>query len=164
VGQVVVDVEQAGVYGTDAEFFTGRMTYLHTGEASYPVRIGHEWCGVVAQAGDGVDPSWVGQRVTGDTMLGCGHCRRCRGGRQHVCAERFEIGIRNGWPGALAERHPPEAPGMIRPAATGAASRTAEVSCGCRRRPGAAPGAAGGVPRPWYRPRCRRLPPPAAPR
>lgn len=113
-GQVVVDVEQAGVCGTDAEFFTGRMAYLHTGEAGYPVRIGHEWCGVVAQAGEGVDPSWVGQRVTGDTMLGCGHCRRCRGGRQHVCAERFEIGIRNGWPGALAERLPVPASALYR--------------------------------------------------
>ena len=25
-------------------------------------------------------------------------------GRQHLCADRFEVGIRNGWPGALAER------------------------------------------------------------
>jgi threonine dehydrogenase-like Zn-dependent dehydrogenase len=42
-------------------------------------------------------------RVTGDTMLGCGTCARCLGGRQHLCASRFEIGIRGGWPGALAE-------------------------------------------------------------
>lgn len=101
-GQVVVDVERAGVCGTDMEFFTGHMAYLRTGEAQYPVRIGHEWCGVVSQAGDAGAQSWVGQRVTGDTMLGCGHCGRCTGGRQHLCAERFEIGIRGGWPGALA--------------------------------------------------------------
>jgi threonine dehydrogenase-like Zn-dependent dehydrogenase len=37
-------------------------------------------------------------------MLGCGRCRRCLGGRQHLCAERFEIGVRGGWPGALAEQ------------------------------------------------------------
>jgi threonine dehydrogenase-like Zn-dependent dehydrogenase len=41
--------------------------------------------------------------VTGDTMLGCGHCARCTSGRQHLCADRYEIGIRGGWPGALAE-------------------------------------------------------------
>ena len=105
-GQVIVDVERAGVCGTDMEFFTGHMAYLRTGEARYPVRIGHEWCGVVAQAGDGVSRSWIGRRVTGDTMLGCGHCRRCTGGRQHLCAERFEIGVRNGWPGALAGQLP----------------------------------------------------------
>jgi threonine dehydrogenase-like Zn-dependent dehydrogenase len=103
-GQVVVDVERAGVCGTDVEFFTGHMVYLRTGEARYPVRIGHEWCGVVTQAGDEASASWLGQRVTGDTMLGCGHCDRCRRGRQHLCADRFEIGIRGGWPGALAEQ------------------------------------------------------------
>ncbi|HEV2779973.1 MAG TPA: alcohol dehydrogenase catalytic domain-containing protein [Actinophytocola sp.] len=105
-GQVIVDVERAGVCGTDAEFFSGDMAYLHTGEAAYPIRIGHEWSGVVAAAGPGVDPKWTGRRVTGDTMLGCGRCRRCTSGRQHLCADRYEIGIRNGWPGALAERLP----------------------------------------------------------
>jgi threonine dehydrogenase-like Zn-dependent dehydrogenase len=103
-GQVVVDVERAGVCGTDVEFFTGHMVYLRTGEARYPVRIGHEWCGVVTRAGDEASAAWLGQRVTGDTMLGCGHCDRCRSGRQHLCADRFEIGIRGGWPGALAEQ------------------------------------------------------------
>jgi threonine dehydrogenase-like Zn-dependent dehydrogenase len=103
-GQVVVDVERAGVCGTDLEFFTGHMVYLRTGEAQYPVRIGHEWCGVVARAGDEAGAAWLGQRVTGDTMLGCGECQRCRSGRQHLCADRFEIGIRRGWPGALAEQ------------------------------------------------------------
>ena len=103
-GQVVVDVERAGVCGTDAEFFSGAMTYLHTGQAEYPMRIGHEWCGVVSAVGEGVDESWIGRRVTGDTMLGCGRCRRCRAGSQHVCEDRFEIGIRHGWPGALAEQ------------------------------------------------------------
>ena len=103
-GEVVVDVSRVGVCGTDVEFFTGEMAYLHDGQAEYPLRLGHEWCGTVGQVGEGVDPWWRGRRVTGDTMLGCGHCHRCLTGRQHVCAERHEIGIRYGWPGALAER------------------------------------------------------------
>jgi 2-desacetyl-2-hydroxyethyl bacteriochlorophyllide A dehydrogenase len=103
-GEVVVDVARVGVCGTDVEFFTGEMTYLHDGHARYPMRLGHEWCGVVSAVGGGVDGSWLGRRVAGDTMLGCGHCERCRSGRQHLCADRFEVGIRNGKPGALAER------------------------------------------------------------
>jgi len=103
-GQAVIDVELAGVCGTDVEFFTGEMAYLHQGHAKYPVRPGHEWCGTVAAVGEGVDPAWVGRRVTGDTMLGCGRCRRCRAGLHYVCADRAEIGIRGGWPGALAEQ------------------------------------------------------------
>ena len=103
-GLVVVDVARVGLCGTDVELFTGEMAYLHTGQAAYPIRIGHEWCGTVRSVGPGVDEAWVGRRVTGDTMLGCGRCDRCRGGRQYLCADRFEVGIRNGWSGALAER------------------------------------------------------------
>jgi threonine dehydrogenase-like Zn-dependent dehydrogenase len=100
----VVDVELAGVCGTDVEFFTGEMAYLHQGHAQYPIRPGHEWCGTVSAVGDGVEEAWLGRRVTGDTMLGCGRCRRCRGGLHYVCEDRSEIGIRGGWPGALAEQ------------------------------------------------------------
>lgn len=104
LGQVVVEVTRAGVCGTDVEFFNGDMAYFKTGEAYYPMRLGHEWCGIVISTGVGVDRKWIGKRVTGDTMLGCQNCKRCLSGAQHVCADRFEIGIRNGWPGALAEK------------------------------------------------------------
>ena len=103
-GHVVVDVARVGVCGTDVEFFTGEMPYLHEGHARYPIRLGHEWCGTVSAVGGGVDPAWLGRRVTGDTMIGCGHCQRCLTGRQHVCEDRREIGIRGGFPGALAEQ------------------------------------------------------------
>jgi threonine dehydrogenase-like Zn-dependent dehydrogenase len=103
-GQVVVDVERVGVCGTDVEFFTGEMAYLHQRHASYPLRLGHEWCGIVSSVGEGVDTGWIGKRVTGDTMIGCGRCPRCAGHKHHVCEDRFEIGIRGGWPGALADQ------------------------------------------------------------
>jgi threonine dehydrogenase-like Zn-dependent dehydrogenase len=103
-GEAVVDVARAGVCGTDHEFFTGEMAYLLSGDATYPMRIGHEWAGTVSAIGDGVDPSWLGRRVMGDTMLGDQVCDRCRDGRQHLCENRYEVGIRRGWPGALAEQ------------------------------------------------------------
>src|SRR5689334_19135079 len=103
-GEVVVDVERAGVCGTDVEFFTGEMTYLHQGHAAYPMRLGHEWCGTVSAVGAGVDPAWLGRRVMGDTMLGDRTCRRCRKGHQHTCENRQEVGIRGGRAGALAEK------------------------------------------------------------
>jgi len=103
-GEVVVDVHRVGVCGTDVEFFTGEMAYLHHGHARFPIQLGHEWCGVVSEVGPGVDDAWIGRRVTGDTMIGCGDCDRCRSGRHNVCEARFEIGIRGGFPGALAEQ------------------------------------------------------------
>ncbi|NYI40380.1 zinc-dependent alcohol dehydrogenase [Demequina lutea] len=103
-GQVIVEVDRVGVCGTDMEFYRGDMAYLVSGDATFPMRIGHEWCGRVVEVGDDSDASWVGRRVTGDTMLGCRTCPRCLDGRQHLCEERYEIGVRHGWPGALAER------------------------------------------------------------
>jgi len=103
-GEVVARVGRAGICGTDGELFSGEMAYLHDGSTHYPVRIGHEWMGTVTEVGDGVDPAWLGRRITGDTMIGCGVCTRCRDGRQRVCASRDELGIRDGRPGALAER------------------------------------------------------------
>jgi 2-desacetyl-2-hydroxyethyl bacteriochlorophyllide A dehydrogenase len=102
-GQVVVDVRRAGICGTDVELFTGQLAYFAQGKIGFPIRPGHEWCGVVSELGAGVDPAWLGARVTGDTMLGCGRCHRCRGGHPWVCADRREVGIM-GWPGALAEK------------------------------------------------------------
>jgi threonine dehydrogenase-like Zn-dependent dehydrogenase len=95
-GEVVVNVARAGVCGTDIEFFTGGMQYLHDGSAEYPMRIGHEWMGTVNAIGEGVDARWLGRRVTGDTMLGCGACRRCTAGYQWVCNSRTELGILGG--------------------------------------------------------------------
>ena len=103
-GLVVVDVAYAGICGTDVSLFNAGPDLLRHMRSSYPLRLGHEWSGKVSALGDGVDRSWLGQRVTGDTMLGCGHCQRCLDGRHFVCEERYEIGVRRDWPGALAEK------------------------------------------------------------
>jgi 2-desacetyl-2-hydroxyethyl bacteriochlorophyllide A dehydrogenase len=102
-GHVVVDVDRAGICGTDVELFTRELPYFDQGKSSFPLCPGHEWCGTVSAVGAADDEDWLGARVTGDTMLGCGRCRRCRSGNHHVCADRSEIGI-TGWPGALAEK------------------------------------------------------------
>jgi len=102
-GQALVDVRRVGICGTDVELFTRELAYFEQGKSRFPLIPGHEWCGTVSAVGTQADAGWVGTRVTGDTMLGCGSCARCASGRHHVCADRSEIGI-TGWPGALAEQ------------------------------------------------------------
>jgi threonine dehydrogenase-like Zn-dependent dehydrogenase len=160
-GEVVIDVERAGICGTDVEIFTGDMAYLRSGSSHYPIRIGHEWCGVVRAVGEGVDPAWIGRRVTGDTMLGCGHCAVCAAERRYLCPDRQELGIL-GRPGALAEQLAmpvsalfelppavdPVAGALVEPGgnavraadAAGAASGTGAASAGAASGTGAAPG------------------------
>ena len=101
---LLVDVERVGICGTDVELYSGEMAYLDQGITSFPLRLGHEWTGTVTGVGSSANEHWIGKRVTGDTMLGCGHCRFCLGGHQHVCPDRHEVGITDGWPGALAEQ------------------------------------------------------------
>jgi len=101
-GAVVVAVHRVGVCGTDEELFRGSMAYFRSGRATYPLRPGHEWSGVVEAVGEGVARDWIGRRVTGDTMLADGTCDRCRTGRRHVCRNLAEVGISLGVDGALA--------------------------------------------------------------
>ncbi|HEX7835444.1 MAG TPA: alcohol dehydrogenase catalytic domain-containing protein [Pseudolysinimonas sp.] len=103
-GELLVDVERVGICGTDVELYTGEMAYIEQGHTHFPIRLGHEWTGRVTGVGDTADEHWLGRRVTGDTMLGCGECDYCIAGHQHVCPTRFEVGIRDGWDGALAEK------------------------------------------------------------
>lgn len=101
---LLVEIERVGICGTDVEFFNGDMAYLQSGHAKYPLQLGHEWCGRVVEIGSQVDEKWRGKFITGDTMLGCQRCDRCTSGYQYLCHNRDEVGIRNGYPGALAER------------------------------------------------------------
>jgi len=103
-GELLIEVERVGICGTDVELYLGEMAYIDSGITTFPIRLGHEWTGRVLAVGSPDDDDWIGRRVTGDTMLGCGTCDSCRRGVHHVCPNRHEIGITDGWPGALAEQ------------------------------------------------------------
>ena len=102
--EVVVDVQVVGLCGTDVDLFTGNMPYLEQDLARYPLRPGHEWSGTVREVGAHVSDFASGDRVTGDTFIGCGHCDYCRTDRHHLCPEHVELGVRGGRAGALADR------------------------------------------------------------
>jgi NADPH2:quinone reductase len=72
-GQVLIAVEAIGVGGVDAIIRSGAL-------AAYGFQEGHilggEIAGTVAAVGDGVDPSWAGQRVWAFTGLGGGYAEQ----------------------------------------------------------------------------------------
>src|SRR5690606_1563396 len=63
--------------------------------------IGHEFVGRVEELGPGVSGYKVGQRVSAEGHIVCGHCRNCRGGRPHLCPHTVGIGVNRD--GAFAE-------------------------------------------------------------
>jgi L-iditol 2-dehydrogenase len=55
--------------------------------------LGHEMAGQVAEVGNNVRQIHQGDRVTIDSVLGCGHCLDCLKGRTQFCATGSEYGI-----------------------------------------------------------------------
>ena len=94
-GQVVVKTEAAGICGSEVEGYLGRMS-----NRTPPLIMGHEYAGLVTEAGDGADPSWEGRRVAVNPIVGCGRCACCAGGDRNLCPDRHLLGI--GAPGGFA--------------------------------------------------------------
>ncbi len=97
VGEVVVDVELAGVCGTDL--------HLHDGGffASFPLTPGHESVGSVREVGEGVEHVHVGQRVVVDNASACGRCAACSRGDALFCERFRSLGVNapGGFAGSL---------------------------------------------------------------
>lgn len=102
--QVLVRVSYCGVCGTDYDLFSGESSFVSDGLATFPIRLGHEWSGVVTQVGPNIKRLRVGDRVVGDNYVSCGVCEACRRGDYNHCTGRSHVGtIDPCWPGAYAE-------------------------------------------------------------
>jgi L-iditol 2-dehydrogenase len=96
-GELVLRVRAATVCGTDLRILTGRKTK----GVRFPSVIGHEFSGVVVEAGSGVTAFGVGDRVCVDPVVPCRACAYCKSGRENVCQNRQAIGYE--FDGAFAE-------------------------------------------------------------
>jgi L-iditol 2-dehydrogenase len=98
-GEVVVATRAVGVCGSDIHAWHGTQTYT----IKYPVTLGHEAVGVVAQLGPGVTSVTEGDRVVSETArLVCGECLACREGRYNLCSQRLGFGAL--YDGMMADR------------------------------------------------------------
>jgi L-iditol 2-dehydrogenase len=83
-GEVLVEIRAALTCGTD----------LKTYRRGHPVLIketpsvfGHEWAGVIAETGPGVDHFAIGERVVAPNSAPCGRCFYCRRGQLSLCED-----------------------------------------------------------------------------
>lgn len=83
---VVVQVQAAGICGTDRHLFHGEFP------SSPPVTLGHEFAGLVVAAG-AQSGHQVGALVACDPNIFCGTCPECRRGRVNLCARNVAIGL-----------------------------------------------------------------------
>jgi 2-desacetyl-2-hydroxyethyl bacteriochlorophyllide A dehydrogenase len=84
---LLVRVEACGICGSDRHMFRGEFP------TAKPVTLGHEFSGIVEEAGVAVEGFRVGTRVTGDPNIACGQCEHCLAGRPNLCHELSAIGV-----------------------------------------------------------------------
>lgn len=99
VNEVKIKIKKTAICGTDLHIYKWDEWSQNT--IKTPMIIGHEYVGVIAEVGDGVKNLKVGDRVTGEGHIACGHCRNCRRGKLHVCENTIGVGVNRD--GAFAE-------------------------------------------------------------
>ena len=95
-GEVLIKVKKCGVCGSDVSAYYGKHTYI-----PFPIVLGHEFSGDIAEIGEGVDQFKAGDRVTVLPHIGCGKCPACRAGKYNLCNDLVVIGCQT--TGAYAE-------------------------------------------------------------
>ncbi len=99
VNDVKIKIKKTAICGTDLHIYKWDDWAQKTIQT--PMTIGHEYAGVVAEIGSGVKNIQIGDRVTGEGHIACGHCRNCRRGKLHVCENTIGVGVNRD--GAFAE-------------------------------------------------------------
>jgi alcohol dehydrogenase/L-iditol 2-dehydrogenase len=97
-GEALLRVRGVGVCGSDLH----QWHATHSWPVNYPVTLGHEFCGEIAEVGNEVIGFKEGDRVASETAASiCGQCVYCRTGNYNLCARRLGFGY--GLDGAMAD-------------------------------------------------------------
>lgn len=83
-GEVLVRLSAVGLCGSDMHWWADG--HIHGNPARYPQVLGHEPVGTVVETGKGVHGINVGDLVSIEPSLTCGHCEWCIAGRHNLCA------------------------------------------------------------------------------
>lgn len=94
-GEVLIEVKAAGICGSDIQ------RVYDTGAHIHPLIIGHEFSGVVVEAGTDVENTWIGKRVGIYPLIPCGSCIPCQRKEYELCRNYSYLGSRRN--GGFAE-------------------------------------------------------------
>ena len=94
-----IKIKKTAICGTDVHIYNWDDWAQKT--IPVPMVVGHEYVGEVVEIGQEVRGFSIGDRVSGEGHITCGHCRNCRGGRVHLCRNTTGVGVDR--EGAFAE-------------------------------------------------------------
>jgi threonine 3-dehydrogenase len=96
---VMIRIRKTAICGTDIHIWNWDEWARKT--IPVPMHVGHEYVGEIVKIGAEVRGFSIGDRVSGEGHVTCGHCRNCRGGRRHLCRNAVGVGVNR--EGAFAE-------------------------------------------------------------
>jgi threonine 3-dehydrogenase len=96
---VLIKIHRTAICGTDMHIYNWDAWAQKT--IPVPMAVGHEYSGEIVEIGSEVRGIGIGDRVSGEGHITCGHCRNCRAGRRHLCRNTQGVGVNR--PGAFAE-------------------------------------------------------------
>src|SRR5438046_5979136 len=99
INDVLIKVLRTGICGTDLHIYKWDAWAQKT--IPVPLVVGHEFVGTIVEVGSNVKDFHVGDIVSGEGHVVCGHCRNCLAGRRHLCKDTKGVGVNR--PGAFAE-------------------------------------------------------------
>lgn len=99
INDVLIKIKKTAICGTDVHIYDWNSWAQET--IKPPLTIGHEYVGEVVEVGSNVKSVKVGERVSGEGHIVCGHCRNCRAGQRHLCPNTKGVGVNRD--GAFAE-------------------------------------------------------------
>lgn len=99
IGEVQIKVHKTAICGTDVHIYNwDSWSQQHI---KHPMVIGHEYVGEITALGPGVSDYEIGDIVSGEGHIVCGHCRNCRAGNGQWCKFTRSVGVDRD--GAFAE-------------------------------------------------------------
>ncbi len=98
-GEVLIKTHKTAICGSDVHIY--KWNKWASEHVKPPQVIGHEYVGEVAALGEGVSDLVIGQRVSGEGHITCGHCRNCHSGNIQWCNDHIGVGVDRD--GAFAE-------------------------------------------------------------
>ena len=99
IGEVQIKIHKTAICGTDVHIYNwDSWSQQHI---KLPMVIGHEYVGEITALGPGVSDYEIGDIVSGEGHIVCGHCRNCRAGNGQWCNFTRSVGVDRD--GAFAE-------------------------------------------------------------
>ena len=88
---VMIRIRKTAICGTDIHIWKWDEWAQKT--IPVPMHVGHEYVGEIVEMGQEVGGFEIGDRVSGEGHITCGHCRNCRAGRRHLCRNTTGVGV-----------------------------------------------------------------------